>query len=874
MNVFSDQSSNFDAPQELIKSQSRTVADRLSTARSFAFWACVVLVCLSVQMQAAAVRAYVQPEAARPNQVINYVITVQDGQVQSLPNLRFPLQIGQTSGVSTSQQVSIINGRQSVSLQLSWGIAATEPGDFVIPTQTIIVDGQPVTTNEVKLSVGQGDAPKVNGQAGEDKNAPILQIELSKKEIYQGEVMPVTCSLYVPRQTQLRRLGLIEIEKSDFAIARFPQTNEQSSTIIDGQSYYVLSFRSTLSSLRTGDLKVGPAKLEMLIEVPMEGQQSQILPPGFPQGFFGGVSEPRKLEVKSQQVTLRVLPLPTEGKPANFSGAVGDFQMTATATPNELTVGDPVSVEIAVSGAGNFDALNTPNLVSTGGWKLYPAKRYNIEGQIDQNQTPTLERRVGYSQVMVPEAVHNEVPPFELTYFSSTDKKYVTLRTAPIPMNMKPAPAAAEALIGAASTVVAEVAPLVSDPQANITDILIRTAGDSKWVTPTNSTLMQSKVFWSAQAVPIVLFALACGIAWLRRRQNLVHASRSGELLSAWKEIESSNLSDQDFLRRSAQFIQVLKPGVSELDADVKTIYERYALTNFTASHSNPLTATEKSSMLKTLNSLMQQSIKKLSLLLLAFCCSSMVQAQVTKAPESSNHEIYQSAVTELEKGNFTKAQYLAESLTKKTPPQLSAEVFQIIGHARYRQKDLGRAALWYQRAQLLDGRNPELRQNLRHLFDLTRFLSFNEGSPLTEISFMLSLSQWLYLVAVGIWLLFLPLAWRVLTGHSQAWPFALSAIGLVILLPASTFASLRPASETRVEDISLVNQPDVSAYTAATVTSGSVISLPPGSQVRVLEKRGSWVFVEIPNVPENLRGWVESGALTPLWIWDEKLVP
>jgi hypothetical protein len=385
---------------------------------------------------------------------------------------------------------------------------------------------------------------------------------------------------------------------------------------------------------------------------------------------------------------------------------------------------------------------------------------------------------------------------------------------------------------------------------------------------------MQSKAFWSAQVIPVVLFALACGIAWLRKRQNLAHASRSGELLSAWKEIESSNLGDQDFLRRSAQLIQVLKPGVSELDPDVKIIYERYALTNFTASKADPLTAKEKSSILKILKSLMQQSMKKLSLLLFAFCSLSMAQAEVTKAAESSNQEIYQSAVTELEKGNFTKAQYLAESLTKKTPPQLSSEVFQIIGHARYRQKDLGRAALWYQRAQLLDGRNPELRQNLRHLFDLTRYLSFNEASPLTEISLKLSSNQWLYLVAVGIWLLFLPLAWRVLTERSQSWPFILSAVGLIILLPASTFATLRPASETRVKDISLVNQPDISAYTAATVTSGSVISLPPGSQVRVLEKRGSWVFVEIPNVPENLRGWVESGALTPLWVWDEKLVP
>lgn len=112
--------------------------------------------------QAATIRAYVQPSSARPNQVINYVITVQDGQVNSVPNLRFPLQIGQTSGVSSSQQIQIINGRQSASIQLSWGITATEPGEFVIPPQTVVVDGQSMTTNEVKLTVenGSGAFPK------------------------------------------------------------------------------------------------------------------------------------------------------------------------------------------------------------------------------------------------------------------------------------------------------------------------------------------------------------------------------------------------------------------------------------------------------------------------------------------------------------------------------------------------------------------------------------------------------------------------------------------------------------------------------------------------------------------------------------------
>jgi hypothetical protein len=842
--------------------------------------------------QAATIRAYVQPSAARPNQVINYVITVQDGQVNSVPNLRFPLQIGQTSGVSTSQQIQIINGRQSVSIQLSWGITATEPGEFVIPPQTVVVDGQNLTTNEVKLTVenGGGAFPK-NDQdpSQDDAERPILQIELGKKEIYQGEVVPVNVSLYVPRQVQLRRLGLIEMEKSDFAIARFPQTNEQSSTVIDGIGYYALTFRSTLSSLRTGDLKVGPANLELLVEVPMEGQQRGVFPPGFgqnfPPGFFPGMSEPRKLEVKSQQVTLKVLPLPAEGRPANFSGAVGEFQMNASASPTDLTVGDPVSVDLVVAGAGNFDALNTPALVSDGGWKIYPAKRFVIEGPVDQNQTPTVERKIGYTQVIVPEAVHASVPAFELNYFSPSQKRYVTLRTEPIALNMKPAPAtaAAESAGAAGARVVAETPvapPPAADPQADITDILVRPPDRSRWLAPTSTLLLRSGGFWTLQGVPVALFALASVLAVVRRRRESRLAGRAGELRAAWQAFESqaSRADDQEFLRGAAQFIQVAQSGRPVPPGPLKAILDRYQASNFSAAHGPGLPDAERREMLGTLAALFRQTLARLSLFLLAslvFVNGSKAAAEAPKAAAASPDAIYQEAVAELEKGNYTRAQYLAESLTKKTPPQLSAEVFQIIGHARYRQGDMGRAALWYQRAQLLDGRNAELNQNLRHIHERTRYLSFGESSPLRLASFYLSTNEWLVLAASGVWLVFVSLAWRVFTGRrSSSWPIVASVIGLFIAIPASTFAALRPLGPDRVKDISIVTLPDVNAYTSATVTGGSVISLPPGSQVRTLETRGPWHYVEIPGSPEKLRGWVEAAAVTPLWIWEATLVP
>ncbi len=78
------------------------------------------------------------------------------------------------------------------------------------------------------------------------------------------------------------------------------------------------------------------------------------------------------------------------------------------------------------------------------------------------------------------------------------------------------------------------------------------------------------------------------------------------------------------------------------------------------------------------------------------------------------------------------------------------------------------------------------------------------------------------------------------------------------------------------MKDIWIVTTPGTKAYTAASTTAGTIIDLPPGSQIRLLEKRGAWNYVEIPNATDNLRGWIEADTLTPLWpaVWPVALVP
>lgn len=821
---------------------------------------------------AATVRAYIQPEKAQTGQMVTYVIAVQNGVVQRQPELRLPSQVTLSTGLSTSQRMEFRGTERTVSTQLSWGVTAVEPGEFVIPPQEVHLRDEVLKTNEVRLVVTEASAVPGAGQGGDDANTPLFQIEVGKTEFYQGELVPITASLYVPRSVMVRRVGLIDVNKNDFAIARFPQQSDQTQTVINGIGYLVASYRSMLSALHPGDLKVGPASCELLLEV--YEQDPQQMRRSLPFGMMMGNSETRKQVVKSQDVKVKVLPLPTEGRPPQFNGAVGDFSLTATATPNELTVGDPLAVDVTVEGIGNFEGLNPPELTPPDGWKTYPPRRYNVDGPVDPNLTPTAQRRIGYSMVFVPEKEHTELPPFELSYFSPTQKKYITARTAPIALHIKPGAPALAAADGAASTGgMLPKQPVVQQPKPNISNILMVMPAKAEWLNTavaTSAPLTSSPRFWAVQAIPALLVILASLFTWFRRSREESTQGVRGELRQLWEGLEQRDLDDRDFLQRAAHFIQRSHRG-PVTDPELQQILQRYETLSFTASHSDaaPLDRTERSRILGKLSSLMKSAVTVLATL-------AVLTASAASAADESPDEVYRQAKEMLEKGKFTDAQYLGESLTKRTPPALSAEVFSIIGHARYKQEDMGRAALWYQRAQLLQPTSPEVRQNLRHLDEKLRFFRFHGGSPLQEWSLLLANNTWIIAAAAGMWLIFLPILWRILSGSRSSgvlmWLFI--GLGFFVIVPSVTFASVRPAPDARVKDIFVVTVPEVSAYTSATVTSGSVIDLPPGSQLRLLEKRGSWSYVEIPSSGDHVRGWVESGKYTPLWPWDTALLP
>ena len=203
----------------------------------------------------------------------------------------------------------------------------------------------------------------------------------------------------------------------------------------------------------------------------------------------------------------------------------------------------------------------------------------------------------------------------------------------------------------------------------------------------------------------------------------------------------------------------------------------------------------------------------------------------------------------------------------------MSPQVFQLLGNAFYRQKDLGNAALWYQRAALFPPPSVEVRQNLERIHTANSNFAYPSGTLQQQIAAWLTNGQWLTASITGLWTLIWCTVLAFLFVRSRALRTMLmtfAALGLIAAVLGGLGWLWRPSYD-RIHELLVVTAPNSKTFTAATVTAGSVVEVPAGSQVRMLEDRGSWCYVEIPanRDQESHRGWLPREVLTDLWPYD-----
>jgi tetratricopeptide (TPR) repeat protein len=384
--------------------------------------------------------------------------------------------------VGPSTEVSIVNGAMTSSVTHRFTVVPARAGTFSIGPVTIEAGGRQYSAGTATLTVAPG------GTAG---NQVRLVLAASESEVYVRERVPVTLKLYVG-DVRVADLQYPTVTGDGFSLERFPQPTQRTEQTAEG-SFHVVEFTSTLTPLRSGPLSVGPAAMALNLLVRSPGADP----------FFGhGFGQRRPLEVRSEPLVLTVLPLPDAGRPADFSGAVGRFELVVRAAPVDVAAGDPVTVTSTIRGDGSLEGIAPPAIAANDQLRVYPAQ--------PASGSPATDARI-FEQVVIPRrAGTTTLPELRFSYFDPDVRAYRTSIRPGIRLTVRPSPNAEDTPPAAVRR---ERTPEV------VGHDLVFIKDEPGRLRPVGARLYRSTVFWAAQGVPLLVWAAA--VLYDRRRRRM-----------------------------------------------------------------------------------------------------------------------------------------------------------------------------------------------------------------------------------------------------------------------------------------------------------------------------------------------------------------
>ena len=205
------------------------------------------------------------------------------------------------------------------------------------------------------------------GQPTASDKLYFAELVIPKESAYVGEQIPIELRFYFNQRMQYQPYPQGQyplIDGEGFVTKKYPEPTEKHFES-NGRMYHVVVYKTGLTGVKPGKLELESATQSFLVSSPF-GMRSA---PGFidPSEDF----QQQVVDVKTNGATIDIKPLPTAGRPATFSGAVGDFSLATSAQPTKGRTGDPVSMKVEIKGFGNFDRMEQPTLTNTEGWRTY-----------------------------------------------------------------------------------------------------------------------------------------------------------------------------------------------------------------------------------------------------------------------------------------------------------------------------------------------------------------------------------------------------------------------------------------------------------------------------------------------------------------------
>lgn len=422
---------------------------------------------------------------------------------------------------STYSNTQIVNGSmQSESgVTFTYVLLASEPGDYNIPGATATANGNQAISNALKIKVLPPDTPAgsvSSSSAGQSGNASssnnqsvsnqevFVTANVTKTKVYEQEAFMLTYKIYsLESRMTLENVRLPDFKGFHQQEIERPTHATWTQEHYKGRNYFTIVYRQfVLFPQQSGELTIDPARFDVAIEKVVRSADPF-------DAFFNGGSNvvAVKKAVSTPAIKIDVLPLPS-GKPADFSGAVGDFSISSTINTQELKTNDAITLKLIISGTGNMKLIGNPDVKFPESFEVYEPK---VDNQMRLTSTGLTGNKVVEYLAIPRHAGDYTIPPVSFSYFDLKSKSYKTLTTQAYPVQV-------EKGAGNADNVVANFTNK-EDLKILGEDIRFIKLNNVELL-PRNEFFFGSWIYWLCYIVPFLAFALFFIFHYKQAKEN------------------------------------------------------------------------------------------------------------------------------------------------------------------------------------------------------------------------------------------------------------------------------------------------------------------------------------------------------------------
>ncbi|MBI2720885.1 MAG: protein BatD [Bacteroidetes bacterium] len=424
------------------------------------------------------------------------------------------------SGPFESRMTQNINGVVSSQITLSWGLVARKEGKFTITPALVNAGNQKYETAPVVIEVTKGasqqSGTELNKGVSVDDGELFIKTVPSRTKLYVGEQLTITHKLF-------SRLSLVGMKKYDapvfdgFWTKKLDVPNAAVQENIDGVAYLTAEIEKHLLYASAPGKKTIPAIQPVYVVRKTSNKKPRSL---WEQFMNGQQYEDVESKAKSNPVTIEILPLPDEGKPASFNGAVGKLNFRVEANSQTVKANEAINLKITISGTGNFPLMDAPKL-------NFPESFESYDPKIAESTSAK-----SFDYLIIPRSEGQFIlKDLEFSYFNTETKKYSTIQSPQIKINVLP---------GGPNSAGAQV----FTPQNQVKE----TENDIRYIKKGNFELAKSETefFNSVTHIALIILPILGLIATLIFRRNYI---KNNSNLTLVKERKAAKVARKQLVR-------------------------------------------------------------------------------------------------------------------------------------------------------------------------------------------------------------------------------------------------------------------------------------------------------------------------------------